>query len=337
MTIKEKKRINLWNYNGKTVGRIKLNYLANPKTVKVYFDGKQIFPQSFDIYGHPIFGEKLALLCEWKTDKINRKNERYIPVKAEIEYKTRQFNVCEIEFNSVIGIEESLKNIKSFNQMLSNRKLYCFDNTKKLNAFVIFGKYFLDVYGQIGLIKEDCRPEDYFDIIAYEYCIESAKSMIASYERIIPETGDVCPCCGKSFTIQDIKDSTFGVFEDEFRHKECNKMFIMEQEIDMFTRCIMDLVYKDKPNYDVIENPYIKKRGIEDIPWFLFHTTDGDIKIGRISKNEISIQWDKRKFDLTIFKDIVGIVSNNCFTIIVDNKNEAVKYLIRVKQNSEKI
>lgn len=303
MTIIEKKCIRLCGDGNSTWGHIELTHLAKPQTMKITLDGENIIPERFNIYGEPIISEEMAMLYKWKEDQLRRNPEtKDVLLIAEISYDTDDFSVPITEFNSVHGIEKSLMNLDSFNEMLNRRRIWRKYTGDYLNKYVIFGKYILDEFGQVLTVIETENSQELPPVCTYDFFIIHMSSFRASYTTYIPEPGTRCPGCGKKFTINDLRDNKFGLINGKISHDSCRRNYYHNLEIDKMSRCLVDLVYDEKPKFDLLPNGYCSRECCSHKPWFMFHTSDGDIKIGW-RKHVISIEWQEnfKPFDIAIF------------------------------------
>ena len=306
MKIHETRHIELvGNSSNDTWGHISLKYLADPKTMKITCQGETLIPESFNIYGEPIFSEETALLYTWRGRELSRNAENlssYLPV--EVSYEKREFTVPWTEFDTIEGIESSLKNLGTFHKMLDYRRLWHKARNKYLNEFIVLGRYYLDIFGQVLTITETEIPaKDVPKVcsVFYYKSLLSKNGFTSSYRALVPKKGDVCPCCGKKFTMTDLrKNVSFDLVNGKIAHETCKKTYYHHLEIDKLTRCLVDLVYDEKPKFDLLPNGYWP--GLVYIPWFLFHTSNGDILIGW-RKRVISIEWQEnfKPFDMAIF------------------------------------
>ena len=296
----EKKRIELCTSGGdNTFGRIELDKCAIPETVRVFLCGEPIIPDSFDCFGQPIFTEEQGLTFMYQEDDLTRRNGgEYSRLKAEVIYEERPFTADRKSFDTAAGIRKSLSNLKDFNEMLDNRRVFHKLNQSggdKLHEFLVFGNYYLDQFGQVmELCSEDRgKLRTRSDAEAMESMWKrNAKKRVSfgmgSYA--IPREGDKCPCCGKTFTIEDIKNNPMVRRNGKIYHETCWKKYRKLKEIDKFTRLMVGILYKDSDyTYELIPNRYWGG-DCEEIPWFLFHTIDGDIIMGW-RKRVISIEW----------------------------------------------
>ena len=302
----EKKRIEAWSTGKGTIGHITLDKLAIPETVKVTLLGKPVIPDSFNCYGHPNFTEEQEMLFMFKEEELKRQNGgKYTPLETEIVYEERIFDVSRSTFDTARGIEKSLLNLSDLNEMLCNRSIFCkAHRTKRLNEFMLFGCFWLDQFGQImsvekkakGKLRTNGDVEDYetFRMNNYEGFI------LTSGGYSIPSSGSVCPCCGKTFTIDDVKNNPCIYMDGKFYHDSCWCNYRRLTEVDKFTRRMMDLLYKSTDyHFELLPNGYWCDDCYSHIPWFLFHTIDGDIIMGW-RKRVISIEWQEnyKSFDM---------------------------------------
>lgn len=300
----ERKKIERVTDGTRSWGRIELDHLAIPETVEVTVLGERLVPESFNIYGWPRFTEEATSLFKWREDEIRRwPNSENYSLKAKISYEERIFNVPRRLFDTVEGIEKSLGDLESFNQMLCNRRLFRATG-KELKEFVVFGNYWLDKFGQVWT----CNTTEGFrktvpKVITKRKFSLMAEDVIYCFGDYIPEAGSTCPCCGKEFTIKDVAYGRFGVVKGKICHDKCRRKYEHYREIDRLARMIVDIVY-DKPQYELLPNGYCHKECCEHIPWLKFHTSDGDIIIGW-RKRVISIEWQEnfKPFDMAVFND----------------------------------
>lgn len=298
----EWKRIEMVTDGTRSWGRIELDRLAIPETVEVTVLGERLIPESFNIYGWPRFTEETTLLFEWRENERRRwpGKENFI-LKARVSYEERVFNVPRRQFDTVEGIEKCLGDLESFNQMLCNRRLFR-TTGKELKEFVVFGKYWLDRFGQVWVGN---TPEEFIktvpEVITRRKFSLMTENITFSFGSYIPEAGSICPCCGKEFTIEDVTYGKFGVIEGKICHDECRRKYERYREIDRLSRLIVDVVY-DKPLYDLLPNGYCHMECCTHIPWLKFHTPDGDIIIGW-RKRVVSIEWQEnfKPFDMAVF------------------------------------
>lgn len=299
----EKRRIEAVRTANGTIGHITLKKLEIPETVKVMLFGETIIPESFDIYGHPNFTNEQQMLFRFKEDEVNRKNEGdYIQVAAEITYEERDFDVPKHTFDTIEGVSKSISNLSNMNKMLQNREMYVMSHqNEKLNEYVIFGYLVLNQYGKVMACsnpEEDKLETDKVETLE-EFMLNRKNNLFGMYGGYnIPNADSVCPCCGKKITIEDVKNNLYTEVNHKFYHTDCWINLRKRIEIDKCVRQLMDCIYEKKDcTFELLPNGYWNEYPY--IPWFLFHTIDGDIIVGW-RKRVISIEWQEnyKKFDI---------------------------------------
>ncbi len=302
----EKKRIVRCSTGKNTIGHITLDKLAIPETVKVTLLGETIIPESFNCYGHPNFTKEQVMLYMFKEDELKRQNNgEYTPLEAEIVYEEKTFDVPRNTFDTIGGIKKSLRSLSALNQMLQNRKMFLIAHkNEKLNKFMIFGCFELDQYGQVTSVKKTSKGKLRMkgDVEKYKAFIRRNREgfTLTSGGYAIPNTGSVCPCCGKALTIDDVKNNPCVYIDGQFYHNSCYCNYRKLKEVYNFTSNMMDFIYKSTDyHFELLPNGYWPKDCCIDIPWFLFHTIDGDIVMGW-RKHVISIEWQEnyKSFDM---------------------------------------
>ena len=302
----EKKRIEAWSTAKGRIGHITLDKLAIPETVKVTLLGKEIIPESFNCYGHPNFTEEQEMLYMFKEEELKRKNNcQHIRLEAEIVYEERIFDVPRSTFDTVRGIEKSLLCLSDLNEMLQNRRIfYKAHESEKLNEFVLFGCFWIDQFAQIMSVEKKQKGKliTKGDVEDFEtFCRNNRNGFFftsAGYD--IPTAGSVCPCCGKLLTIDDVKNNPCVYINGKFYHDSCWLNYRKLTEVDDFTRKLLGFIYSSNDyQFELLPNGYSDADCYSHIPWFLFHTIDGDIIMGW-RKRVISIEWQEnyKPFDM---------------------------------------
>lgn len=302
----EKKRIEGSSTGKGSIGHITLDKLAIPETVKVTLLGEPIIPESFNCYGHPNFTEEQVMLYMFKEEELKRQNGgEDTPLKAEIVYEERIFDVPRSTFDTVRGIEKSLLSLSDLNEMLQNRRIFCkAHKSERLNEFMLLGCFWLGQFGQVMSVKKTAKGKlrTNGDVEDYETFkrLNSKGFTLTSGGYAIPTAGSVCPCCGKTLTIDDVKNNPCVYISGKFYHDSCWRNYRKLTEVDKFTLRMMDLIYKSTDyHFELLPNGYCHEDCYSYIPWFLFHTIDGDIIMGW-RKRVISIEWQEnyKPFDM---------------------------------------
>lgn len=303
----EKKRIEGCTTAKGFIGHITLDKLAIPETVKVTLLGEPVIPMSFNCYGHPNFTEEQEMLYMFKEEELKRKNgKEYTPLEAEIVYEERIFDVPRSTFDTIRGIQESLTSLCDLNEMLQNRSIFHKSHKNvPLNEFMLFGCFWLDQFGQVMSIEKTAKGKlktngDVENFEAFRRNNSRGLSLTSGgYD--IPTANSICPCCGKKLTIDDIKNNPCVYINGKFYHDSCWRNYRKLTEVDKLTRNMVDLIYKNTDyQFELLPNGYCNQDCYSHIPWFLFHTIDGDIIMGW-RKRVISIEWQEnyKPFDMT--------------------------------------
>lgn len=228
----ERKKIETVKSGNQILGHIKLNNLANPESIRITINGDKIKPTSYDIYGSPEFPKELVEYYNWKEQEIRIKNgKKDFILKAEVSYEERPFDIPTECFDSKEGIKKSLNSLKDFTEMLNNRLIFHTISGNALNEFIIFGKYLLSSDGQIFLRNCSFGSSVIFPNIMennkFEHLLNSFKKTDSIYSKdfAFPRFGDSCPCCGRKFSIDDVKNSSFEFLNGKITHKNCFEKF----------------------------------------------------------------------------------------------------------------
>lgn len=337
----EHKEMKFRSVGNSSIGYIQLDKLAIPETVKVTLLGEPIIPMSFDCYGQPNFSDEQAMLFIFKREELQRQNgANYTPLKAEIVYEERLFKVSPRTFDTIKGIEKSLRSLSDLNEMLNNRRMSRAANPQfMLNEFMLFGCFWLDKFGQIQSVEKSsygklktCADVEYYDTFEGN---NKGDYWFSSDGYAIPTAGSVCPCCGKELTIEDVKNNPCVYIDGKFYHDSCWCNYRKLTEVDKFTRRLMNLVYKRTDyTFELLPNAYWPEYS-DSIPWLLFHTIDGDIIIGW-RKRVISIEWQEnyKPFDINALFSKEGNITkwneNGKRGIHASSSSDAFGYLTKV-------
>ena len=326
------------NRTGDTYGQIELQYVADPKSVVVYFCGQRLYPTDFNTFGWPIFTKEVCDLFDWKERSLKRIHGEYFSLTALVIYDSANIQINPRAINSLWGIENEIKDLKSLNKLLRDRMIYdkflCGD---RLNNYVIFGRYWLDDFAQVWTLKEPYEApgvsivstKGHFNRVYSE--VNTGEPASWEFGCAIPSEGDSCPWCTKKFTIEDVKTGRFGIINGKVAHYECMKQYEHEMEIDKVIHQIMEAIYRDGLTFELLPNGYCNQPCCAHKPWFLCHTPDGDIEIGW-RKRVISIEWKDnfKPFDMSIFdrEDVTKWERG----IHAWGNNKAYEYLKKVKE-----
>ena len=169
---------------------------------------------------------------------------------------------------------------------------------------MLLGCFWLGQFGQVMSVKKTAKGKlrTNGDVEDYETFkrLNSKGFTLTSGGYAIPTAGSVCPCCGKTLTIDDVKNNPCVYISGKFYHDSCWRNYRKLTEVDKFTLRMMDLIYKSTDyHFELLPNGYCHEDCYSYIPWFLFHTIDGDIIMGW-RKRVISIEWQEnyKPFDM---------------------------------------
>lgn len=326
--INEKKRIEVVTSEKGPVGHIELDHLAKPDTVRVKVLGKEIIPESFDIYGNPIFTMEQAILFAYHEKKMS-KNNAY----ADITYEENPFEESRDSIDTIESIKIHLGSLSDFNKLIKKRKLFLKSHPgDTLHSFVIFNRLLLDQSGLVRTIKPDGVTLSEEDIEDYDdFYNRNPQGIILTAPHSVPEANAKCPCCGAKFTIDMLRDDSCISATGKWYHSECFKELDQVARINHFTKDLMSMAYDDYW-YELIPNR--SKSDSDKAPWFMFHTPDGDIVIGPC-QNHISVEWQDnyKSFDIFhIFNDrTVSWQRGQKRGVTVTSRNKAFEYIKTVR------
>lgn len=315
-------------------GIIKLKHSAIPKSVTVELLGQKLYPTGCNENGWPIFEQEVCYLFDWKEKSMKRIHGEDYKLSAEVTYDSSRKDASLREINSVKGITNAINDLKSLNQLIRDRRDY-YDEAggKKLKEYVIFGRYCLDKFGKVWTLEDKYNfPEmpTVCTLCQFHKKIHSLSEISWECLTIIPREGQQCPCCTKKFTIDDVKDYRCTIINGKIVHKECAFTYEENKEINEIIHSLMDCVYdEDDWSFDIIPNAATNSLST---PWFICHTPDGDIKVGKVHyTNRISIEWQNnfKPFDIHIFDNENATKWNR--GIHAASRKQAYKYLKKVK------
>ena len=292
---------------GKEKGIIKLPTLAKERGMKIFLEGKEVLPESFNECGEPIFSEEFAQLIRFKANEIKRNGTKNnSSILFNVIYEERHITVPLSYYNSTEGIKKYLTYLDDVHKLLKLRKMHVKAYPDiELSEFVLFGKYFLDKLGNISRIGYT----NYYDFFIKVSTKKEFTDFFCGYfdekafdKTFIPNDNYICPCCGKKFTIEDMDLCEFDVLNDKICHKTCKKEYIERKSFHHFVKDIMDFVYP---------NAQYEKEEKVSVPSLIFHTEDGDISI-RYLNSKYYIEWhDNFKYFNYLYEDYILLYKDN--------------------------
>ena len=315
MQLTERTKLKIIPYNNFEYGIAELSQLAKPETVKVTYNEKTVIPESFNLFGEPIFSREMTYCLIGKEALISRNSENYTEVFLDISYEVQPFSFNNEKYNTLSGIRDCLKDFESIHDLLTNRLFAVRYAKLTLDIFIIFGKYELNEFGLFLYV-------DYLQKPNLPSVVKIPRSRFPSGSPVyIPHTGDCCTCCCKEITLNDFKNNSLYSIKDDFYHTSCIKEFYTNYEIYHITNSVSNDVYNQKIKFDTIHHDLSESELCEDIPICILYTPDGDIIIGK-KFNSYYIEWQDnfKPFDISILEN------DNRFPIL-DTK------LFPIKQN----
>lgn len=291
---------------------------VRPESVKLSISGKEeLIPQYFSDSGTPSFSPEASLILYCKDRLASEKRLVGQPVEdffISASYEETSYDFTLDEIDSLNGIINSLSSLQSFNELCGKRKAYTSKFEKKLNAFVVFGRILLDENGYVRRMNR--LKNHHYDVTVEPdelpvVCTrEQFENMVTFFEcnsdTNIPKSGDFCPCCGKVFEIDDLKEH-LSTHNGKIIHDKCLKNYEFHAEIKKLIFDIIDVVFEPYCKFEILPNPSAFNPSTSHLPWFMVHTRFGDIKIGsRYSKIHIEWQENYKPFDIAIFNKFIG-------------------------------
>ena len=185
---------------------IHLPHLAIPTTIRCFVGDTEVFPDGFDLYGHPYFKNEESSAVKWNDTMT-------------VNYQLATISVARDEFDTVEAIKGASVSLDKLNELLNLRKLFAFANPDiPLNEFFFRGYFLLDAYG--GCIPIGANPalRGDFDKIAIPY-VHSSPIHFPGTGDEIPPAGCTCNHCGKQFTAKDIPCV---LYNGTHYHKACS-------------------------------------------------------------------------------------------------------------------
>lgn len=318
-------------FRGTTLGVIRLNNLAFPgkENMKITVGNEEIFPIGFDTYGHPVIASKDYLYYLAKKANTERNGDTLV---AEVEYKVRPFCIRRNLFDSIEAIKAAIegendgnKKLGALKDILINRKLATYSGNK-LNNFIIWNKYLLSSDGKIYLIDSMKQVDDSNSVIL---CNDVITDIERGSEFHVPSSTDTCAICGKSFSIDELKDMQISEDEEASKiHIKCEEKFNKETNFQKASQ-IIDAVYDERPPSEI---RYVEEGG-KSIIWYVYKTYQGTIAISFKTK-VIVIKWgnDFKPFNMELFdKEKVTKGSQPRRFIHAWGKDAAINYLAKAK------
>ena len=363
MNTKEKEELYIEPFRGEPstkLGVIRLKHLAWPdkQRIKIKIGDIEFKPIGFDTYGHPIISEENYAYCD-ALKAIAEREGKFLPIVVEydkkpfcmkkecydsIEYIEKALGIIndnkeEVELEPKEKTEEerkkeyerNLKILKSFKELLVNRKQAVFTG-EKLNTFVVYDMYILSEDGHVYQCEHlETVPLKETEINKKVLGTDKIVSLLYGNEIHIPSEKDVCPVCGKNFTIKDIEQ--FLICENEKCekvHTECLKNSTEAINYERASK-IIDAVYNQKPKAKSEVGQIFDSEDNEMKTCYIYKTRQGTITI--YFRNKVAvITWHDnfRPFNMTIFDN--ERVTKFDRGIHAWSDDDAIRYLAMAKK-----
>lgn len=282
--------IEVQSFEHSTAGTyLELKDYADTNTIKCKIAniGEEIIPERYSYSGTPYFS--------YDTFMRYANGDHYARIYVEVEYKSKDLELETKTFNTAFGISEYITDLETLHHIMNIRSVAHYKKGMKLNEFVWRGILKFDQFGQTMFLSKQEFVENIpkyvltraVNIEAFNlYC----KSWCGTFKQI-PNEDDICPQCGRKWTIDDISDFVT-VRDKDYNfigyHKNCleehNNKLLLNEFKDVFSK-----VYTlHNLTFTSIPNEYCSCEHCSS--WFIVSTPDGDIKIGW-RKRVINIKW----------------------------------------------
>lgn len=307
-----------------SLGIIRLDQLAYPGDMKIDINGIEINPIAYDTYGHPIVSASNFDYYKALKKNADRRSDTFL---TKVTYRPKPFCVKRAIYDSEDAIkraaiidEKKERGLKDLKELLIYRKQAAFCELP-LNTYLLYGYILLSNDGHIYLVKG----------IESESVVAQIKDedLISKGEEIhVPEDGDVCAVCGKSFILNDVKEGFVSENEKfEKIHQMCHYNFTLEVN-QQKASAIVDSVYEG-PSVKIVKE-WDEEDQTEKI-WYVYETYQGTIAI-RFKRKVIVIKWfdNFKPFNMALFEE--ERVTKFDRGIHAWSKDDAIRYLEMAKK-----
>jgi len=322
--------------NGRDYVYLNLSDYAETDSIKCKIAniGDEIIPNSFSYSGSPNF--------TYETFKKYSNGDHYTRVYVEVQYQTKKLELDEKVFNTAQGINDYVTDLKTLHHIMNIRSIAKNKKNLKLNEFIWRGTLKFDQFGQTmfmydqefhentpNWVKNGTVNAETFGCYCERWC--------GTFKNI-PDHEDVCPMCGKGWTIDNIVDYVT-IEQRDYKqipyHKDCLKIHNNDKQLKEFQNVFKDVYNLSELKFNAIQNEYCSCEKCAS--WFIVSTPDGNIKIGW-RKRVINIEWlenykvFKETFDSENVTRGFGKYGDDR-SIHAWNMGKAIEYLSRVKES----
>lgn len=308
-----------------SLGIIRLDQLAYPGDMKIDINGIEINPIAYDTYGHPIVSASNFDYYKALKTNADRRSDTFL---TKVTYRPKPFCVKRAIYDSEDAIkkaaiidEKKERGLKDLKELLIYRKQAAFCKLP-LNTYLLYGYILLSNDGHIYL-TEGIESESVVAKIKDEDFISKGD------EIHVPEDGDVCAVCGKSFILNDVKEGFVSENEKfEKIHQMCHYNFTLEVN-QQKASAIVDSVYEGNPEVKIVKE-WDEDDQTEKI-WYVYETYQGTIAI-RFKRKVIVIKWfdNFKPFNMALFEE--ERVTKFDRGIHAWSKDDAIRYLEMAKK-----
>jgi hypothetical protein len=312
-----------------------LDDYAKEDTVKCILANlnEEIVPDAFSYSGNPIFS--------YETFKKYSNGNHYARVYVEVEYKPKDLDLPESIFNTANGINEYIKDLKDLHDIMNIRSIAYNKKKIKLEEFIWRGIIYFDQFGQAMYLYDQkylgdkqeqfIKNNTIYKDVFYSYC----ETYSGTFRRI-PKQDEICPQCGKGWTIDNIAD--YVVIKENNKYvgynKECSREHKNTKQLQEFKDILSEVYNLDKLRFTEIPNEYCPCERCAS--WFTITTPDGDVKIGW-RKRVINIRWldNYKQFYETFESEDVTKGFNRLGDRFIHawSIEKTIEYLIRAKES----
>ena len=227
-------------------------------------------------------------------------------------------NLCDI-YNNEERIKDYIHNLDSLHEIIDYRYKAGYEYRVRMGNVYLLGDYiYLDACGNAMVL--DINNES------------SYKRYIGAY---IPTSKDVCPYCGKGWTLDTVKDSTeIRTYNEEggvdvtYYHRDCYMEHIISKELQVMKSIVGEVFGLSYCDFKPVKNEYYPTP--LSTPWFEVTTPQGLIKIGK-RKRVYEITWYSLppNFSKETFasKDVTKGYEGDTYCIHAWTKEDASSYL----------
>lgn len=317
----ERKLMQLHDSEENKYGYINLSKNADPSRMKITFLGKTLYPISYNSLGHPIFSYEQYLLYKFESDECV-KNKKETGIRGarkptiRIEY-IQDYSPCTTYYHVKYGdfLDSHLENLSLFNELVDTMKKLFFDKdtSNKMTEYVFFGKYLISKNGELKSISRDYfdSTKDVQDIVTLKYFSEKFPEYEFTGNYVIPKPNIKCPYCGKTFSIEDVKEDPCIMANSRCWHESCYSEFKnVELAYKLTTECMDEVITDKNYTYEIVPSNNVKNSSA-----ILFHTSYGDVIVDDAKiHGYIVIEWQEN------FKDFD--FDSLCSRITVDLRDK---------------